>query len=114
MQKGLKVLGSAGSLKGYRVRAFNKISIKYSLWHFTFAAMLKFIIWAVVIYLIYKFVFELLVPVSKAATQMQDKIKEMQKAQQQQAEQQKTQQATTVKPDTTSKGGEYIDYEEVK
>ena len=54
--------------------------------------MLKYIIWAVVIYLIYKFVFELLVPVSKAATQMQDKIKEMQKAQQQQAEQQKTHQ----------------------
>jgi len=73
--------------------------------------MIKFIIWGIVIYLIYKFVFELIVPVSKAATQMQDKIKEMQKAQQQQ---QAAQQAAPPKPDTTSKAGEYIDYEEIK
>lgn len=70
----------------------------------------EYIVWGIIIYLIYKFVFELVVPVTKAASEMKDKIKEMQKTQQEQA----TQQTTTPKPDTTSKAGEYIDYEEVK
>ena len=62
---------------------------------FTFTAMFKFIIWGVVIYLIYKFVFELIVPVSKAATQMQDKLKQMQEMQQRHTQQQQAQEPVT-------------------
>ena len=82
---------------------------------FTFTAMFKFIIWGVVIYLIYKFVFELIVPVRKAATQMQDKIKEMQEMQQRQTQQQQAQEPVTqAKSKATPNSDDYIDYEEVK
>jgi hypothetical protein len=47
--------------------------------------MIKLIVWGIVIYLIYKFVFELLVPVTKATSQMKDKIQEMQEQQQKNA-----------------------------
>ena len=77
--------------------------------------MFKFIIWGVVIYLIYKFVFELIVPVSKAATKMQDKIKEMQEMQQRQMQQQQAQEPVTqAKSKATPNSDDYIDYEEVK
>lgn len=82
---------------------------------FTFTVMFKFIIWGIVIYLIYKFVFDLVVPVRKAATQMQDKIKEMQEMQQRQTQQQKAQEpVTATKSKATSNSDDYIDYEEVK
>ena len=77
--------------------------------------MFKFIIWGVVIYLIYKFVFELIVPIRKAATQMQDKIKEMQEMQQRQTQQQQAQEPVTqAKSKATPNSDDYIDYEEVK
>ena len=81
---------------------------------FTFTAMFKLIIWGIVIYLIYKFVFELVVPVSKAASQMQDKIKEMQEMQQRQTQQQQAQQPVSSVKSKAPDSNDYIDYEEVK
>ncbi len=77
--------------------------------------MIKLIIWGIVIYLVYKFVFELVVPVSKATSQMKDTIQKMQ--QQQHSYEQQQQQptaATTTKPTTSSAKDDYIDFEEVK
>lgn len=73
--------------------------------------MIKLIVWCVVIYLIYKFVFELLLPVSKATIKMKDTIRDMQEAQKNAFEQQTTisQSKTAAKPDA-----DYIDYEEIK
>ena len=69
--------------------------------------MIKLIVWGIVFYLIYKFVFELLVPVTKATSQMKDKIQEMKQQQQEQQNNQKKDKPTVDK-------GDYIDYEEIK
>jgi len=80
-------------------------------------SLMKIILWGIVIYFIYRFVFNIVVPVSKATSQMKDKIREMQDAQVRQQQQnngpvytQQTQQQTSG----TNKEGEYIDFEEVK
>jgi hypothetical protein len=71
---------------------------------------IRLLVWGLVIYLIYKFVFELVIPVSKAANTMKSKINEMQ---QQQAFKQ---QSTSNKKETTSpdKRDDYIEFEEIK
>ena len=76
--------------------------------------MFKLIVWGLVIYLIYKFVWELVVPVSKATSQMQEKIKEMQEMQERQARQNNNAAKSQPKEDDSSTAGEYIDYEEIK
>ncbi len=78
--------------------------------------MIKLIIWGIVIYLVYKFVFELVVPVSKATSQMKDTLQQMQQQQHsyQQQQQQPPTAATTTKPTTSSAKDDYIDFEEVK
>jgi len=75
--------------------------------------MIRLIVWGIVIYLIYKFVFELLVPVTKATSQMKDKIQEMQE-QQQKMKQQQEQQNSQKKDKSPVDKGDYIDYEEIK
>lgn len=73
----------------------------------------ELIIWGFVIYLAYKFIFGLLLPVSKAASQIKDNIKKMQETQQQNSR--PPEEDTRAKPETpSSTGGEYIDYEDVK
>lgn len=75
--------------------------------------MFKLIFWGIVIYLAYKVIFELILPVSQVATQLKSKMKDINEAQQKQYEQQKAQQQTqaTKKP---SHEEDYIDFEEVK
>ncbi|GAC1397116.1 MAG: hypothetical protein NVSMB63_17560 [Sediminibacterium sp.] len=79
--------------------------------------MFKMIVYGFLIYLLYKFIFELVVPVSKATTQMKEKLEEMQR---QQARQQQAQQEQQVPPQqtttaaSTGKDSDYIEYEEVK
>ena len=76
--------------------------------------MLKLIIWGFVIYLIYKFVFELVLPVTKATSQMKDKLREMQQ-QQQAFQQQQTQHQQPSQPESsTTNKDDYIDFEEIK
>jgi len=79
--------------------------------------MLRYIFLAFVFYLLYQLVFKLIIPVSKATSQVKDKLRQVQ---QQQAEQLRRQQEqeqaaarkTQVTP-TRSKE-DYIDFEEVK
>lgn len=85
--------------------------------------MFKMILYGFLIYLAYKFIFELVIPVGKATSQVKDnlrKMQEMQQAQQQQYRQQQqqaeaeaqAQQAATNA--SAAKSGDYIDFEEVK
>ncbi len=81
--------------------------------------MLKIILWGIVIYFIYRFVFDLVVPVSKATKQVRQTMQQMQQAQKRpQKEQATTQQHETKaeeqKPNSNTTEGEYIDFEEVK
>ena len=74
--------------------------------------MFKFILYGFLLYLLYKFIFELVIPVSKATSQVKSKLREMQEQQQMQQRQQQA--AETQKSETTkAKGGDYIEYEEV-
>lgn len=75
---------------------------------------MKYIIWGIVIYLIYKFVFELVVPVTKATAQMKDKLQNL-KQQQEAFQQQQTQQQQSAQPKAApTDKGDYIEFEEVK
>jgi len=77
--------------------------------------LMKIILWGIVIYFIYRFVFNVVMPVSKATSQMKDKIREMQDAQMRQ-QQQNNEPVHQQQPQesSTNKAGEYIDFEEVK
>ncbi len=79
--------------------------------------MFKLIIYGFLIYLLYKFIFELVIPVSKATSQVKDRMREMQQMQEQQQAQQQQyrQQATAAEPvKTAKKDDDYIEFEEVK
>ncbi len=80
--------------------------------------MFKLIIYGFLVYLLYKFIFELVIPVSKATSQVKDKMREMQQMQEaQQARQQEfqRQQATAAQePARPKRDDDYIEFEEVK
>jgi Sec-independent protein translocase protein TatA len=72
-----------------------------------------------VLYILYKFIFEFLVPVYQATKQVKKKMGEMQqqmnRQQQQYQQQQQPQQFTAPKESkSTSKNEDYIEFEEVK
>jgi len=98
------------------------IERKERLFFYLCTPMFKIILYGFLIYLAYKFIFELVIPVSKATSQVKDnlrKMQEMQQAQQQQYQQQQKQTAEAqaqqaAAKETTVKGGDYIDFEEVK
>jgi len=71
-----------------------------------------------IIYLLYKLVFGLIVPVSRAASDMKSKMADFQRAQQDQMRQQQAPppQPQQVKPTPSAKPSkdDYLDFEEVK
>ncbi len=82
--------------------------------------MFKILFWCLFIYLAYRFIFELVIPISKTAGQLKRKMTEMQ---QNQAFQQETQNRSQEPPlqskqrssgNTTVKKDDYIEFEEVK
>jgi len=81
--------------------------------------MIKLIFYGLVAYLIYKLVFELIIPVGKASSQMREKIQQMQDQQQFQQQQYQQQSQSYSKPQEANKPKEttdkdYIEFEEVK
>jgi predicted Holliday junction resolvase-like endonuclease len=78
--------------------------------------MLKTLLIAFLVYILFKFIFELLIPAAKVAGQVKKQMNSMQeqmesfKAQQQQNRAQSTQPKEEKKPEAA---GEYIDFEEV-
>ncbi len=79
--------------------------------------MVKLIFWCFVIYCIYRFVFDLVIPVSRTVSKMKQTVQQMQEqqgSQQKTATAQQPQPSDTKKPTTTNTNGEYIEFEEVK
>jgi Sec-independent protein translocase protein TatA len=79
--------------------------------------LFEIILWVIILYLIYKFVFDLALPVGKAASQMKSKIREMQEMQQQQTQHQpfQSQNTSASQPKKNSpNSSDYIDFEEIK
>lgn len=78
--------------------------------------MLKIILWGFLIYFAFKFIFELVIPVTKTAKQIKKKMTEMQEEQvfqQQQSTQSQAQQAKSTAT-TSVKRDDYIEFEELK
>lgn len=71
-----------------------------------------------VIYIVYKFVFDFIIPVYKTTRQMQQKMNDMQQRmqqnQQQQAQNRNHNSGQPAATPTQPMQGDYIDYEEVK
>ena len=85
--------------------------------------LLELIFAGLMIYLLYRLVFGLILPVSRAASQMKGKMADFQRAQQEAMQQQHYQQQAPppnqrpqVKPTPTTKPSkdDYLDFEEVK
>ncbi len=85
--------------------------------------MIKIILSILLFYFLYKLVFDFIVPVSKATSQVRNNIEQMQKMQQDQYRQQQQQQQAQAQAQAAqqrataapkSKSDDYIDFEEVK
>ncbi|MBX9782142.1 MAG: hypothetical protein K2X48_02510 [Chitinophagaceae bacterium] len=74
--------------------------------------MLRYILIILGIYFLYRFIFDFLLPVSKAAGEMKNRMKEFQE--QMNTRNYKTQPQQPTKEDTKPKSGDYIEFEEVK
>ena len=76
--------------------------------------MLETFVELFIIYIVYKLVFNFIIPVYVASKQMNKKMDEFK--QQMQQNQQQQQSSTTARPQTSKSGSEddYIDYEEIK
>lgn len=76
--------------------------------------MIKLIFYGLVVYLIYKLVFELIIPVGKASSQMKEKLHQMQQQQQNFQQQQSGPVAEPQKAAKPTSDKDYIEFEEVK
>lgn len=77
--------------------------------------MFKYLFWAIVIYLLVRFIFNFLIPVFKATRQMRNQVKEFQSKMEEQQTQQPfrgSAQAQQANPKASKE--DYIDFEEVK
>ena len=85
---------------------------------------MKYVLWAIGLYILYQFIFKLVIPVfiasrkiKKGFREMQSRMQEQMQQQQQQQQQQQSgyaQQTETSAPDSKFKSGDYIEFEEVK
>jgi len=82
--------------------------------------MIKLIFYGLVVYFIYKLVFEFVIPVSKASNQMREKLQQMQEQQRFQQEQARAQAQAQAKAEPVSSAKspssdkDYIEFEEIK
>ncbi|RXK83589.1 DUF4834 family protein [Filimonas effusa] len=90
--------------------------------------MMRYILLAFVFYILYKLIFDFVIPVSRATSRVRSQIKEMQNMQEQQFRQQQehthTQSSATHttssssasqnRPASSGKEGDYIEFEEIK
>ncbi len=81
---------------------------------------MKLIITVLVLYILYKLIFDYVIPISRSASDFKQKVNQMRKMQEEQFRQNDPQyqnnreSAVNQKTSTTTTDGEYIDYEEVK
>jgi sortase (surface protein transpeptidase) len=76
--------------------------------------MIKLIFELFLLYLLYKFIFEFIIPVYQTTKQVKRKMHEMQEAMKNQQNNNHHQQSKTSSAPNPSENSEYIDYEEVK
>jgi len=77
--------------------------------------MLRVVIELFVLYLLYKFIFDFIIPVYNTTKQVKQKVNEMQRNVNEQARRQQEQfTAASHPPPPKSKSEDYIDFEEVK
>ena len=74
--------------------------------------MLRVLFLIFILYLVYKFVFDFIIPVSKATATVKSKMREMQ--QDEVPQQRQNSPSNNAKPSTKNTDAEYIDFEEVK
>ena len=72
--------------------------------------MIEWIFTVLVLYLLYKLIFDFILPVSKASAQMRNKINEMNNRQQDNTNQQQPAREAQARPPKE----DYIDFEEIK
>ena len=72
--------------------------------------MLRYIIWALVIYSLYRLIFHFIIPVFRVSQQMKEKVKEFNNR----MESENLQQHDTPQKNKQASKEDYIDYEEVK
>lgn len=78
---------------------------------------MKYILWAIGIYILYQFIFKLVIPVYIASRKIKKGFREMQSRMQEQMQQQ--QQGATPHPEASQadpkhKAGDYIEFEELR
>ncbi len=81
--------------------------------------MFDVIVTIVVVYFLYKFIFNFLLPVSKSASQIKDNMREMQRQQEENLRSRQnghhsTQSNSHQQNPVQEKQGDYIDFEEIK
>ncbi|MBI5370812.1 MAG: hypothetical protein HZA79_02170 [Sphingobacteriales bacterium] len=79
---------------------------------------MKYILWAIGIYILYQFIFKLVIPVYIASRKIKKGFREMQSRMQEQMQQQQQQGAAphreTSQADPKHKAGDYIEFEELR
>lgn len=75
--------------------------------------MAKYIFYAILLYMAYRLVFDVILPVRRTAKAMKDQFRQAQE-QMQQAQEQAQQPSRPVSPQQGRPSGDYIDFEEVK
>jgi hypothetical protein len=78
--------------------------------------ILRYILWGLLIYFLYKFVSGFIIPIFRASRQFRNQVRDFHHKMQEENQQQEFSPNNNGKPNETthSKVGEYIDYEEVK
>lgn len=76
--------------------------------------MFKILVYGFIIYIVYRFIFDFAIPVSKASSQVREKLQEMQRQQEEAARQQQAQSQQRASSSKPSVGEDYIEFEEVK
>ena len=76
--------------------------------------ILKVLVWILLAWFTYKFIVRVALPVWRVSRRMRQQMRDFQQMAQQQQQQQQSGQSAHTNNTTTSKVGEYIDFEEVK
>ncbi len=76
--------------------------------------MLRILLIGLLIYILYRFIFHFLIPVSRVAGDMKKRMNAFQEQMNEKAQEFQRQAAPQQQPQPASKGGDYIDFEEVK
>lgn len=78
--------------------------------------MIRYLVWAIILYFFIRFVFNFLIPLIRAGRRMKAQMREFQDRmnQQQQFQEHQTQFSTREKQDNKTPAGDYIDFEEIK